>query len=368
MKVDNWRLKSRQIYVLCDNNSVKVKQNHSLNARALKQGGVQKSGTKESSAPLATKKSLAPVPLIVNTKGFVASRLRQVRAGVRAALKSVTPTRESLKQGVAAVMIGITLMSSMGCTHTGANTEMQKATSPVAMRMIQLSENHAPAKVEAAEVAQEQSFVKTDADVKKLVDELLENDFPELAGKDVSYEFFESDSYFFRSRPGVGSVLNPFSKTKYIIDINRAIYDKDLPTSAAKAILAHELGHTLCYVDHGVGGMLGTLAGELSQSHQEHVERETDLVAMERGFGEGLTQYREWIYEQLDEAGLAEKQATYFTPAEIKAIDEAALDTPEIYQALAKDPPKNLEQTLEAIAKVQAEGVSDVSHGHGHKH
>ena len=48
-------------------------------------------------------------------------------------------------------------------------------------------------------------------------------------------------------------------------------------------------------------------------------ERETDLFALERGCGEGLIAFRTWLYAQLDDEAIAEKQRDYYTPEEIEA-------------------------------------------------
>ena len=60
-------------------------------------------------------------------------------------------------------------------------------------------------------------------------------------------------------------------------------------------------------------------------------------------FGPGLAEYREWVYRQLESpADVSVKKKTYFTPAEIVAIDAARLERPQLMTKWLAHPPASL--------------------------
>lgn len=184
--------------------------------------------------------------------------------------------------------------------------------------------------------------------VKGLFNGLLKKSFPELQGKKFQIRYFDSDDVFFRSRPSITSMLNPFTPTTYLLDVNPATFDKELPLQAAEAIIAHELSHTLEYVSRGILGMLDALVGELHRGHLVHNERQTDMEAISRGYSEGLKGYREWIYPQLSPEDEAKKRQVYFSPEEISAIETIRVTKPELFEEFKLNPPKNLEEIKRA--------------------
>lgn len=196
-----------------------------------------------------------------------------------------------------------------------------------------------------------QDTVDNDGEVAEIVEKLLEESFPELADKSFELEFFKSRDVFFHSEPDVGSVLNPFRPTSYQLGVNRAVYSKELPSKAAKAIMAHELSHTLEYVNRGVLGMLDAFVGRFYMPHLIHNERQTDMEAISRGFADGLSDYREWIYPHLTPEDEVKKRKIYFSPEEISAIEDIRTTKPQLFERFRKKPPKNLEEIQKAAAE-----------------
>jgi hypothetical protein len=59
---------------------------------------------------------------------------------------------------------------------------------------------------------------------------------------------------------------------------------------------------------------------EISTSFRERFERRADLDAPQRGYAQGLKQYRIWLYHNVSAGVLQERPRDYLTPEEIDAI------------------------------------------------
>ncbi len=182
------------------------------------------------------------------------------------------------------------------------------------------------------------------AQVDQIVSELVEDHFPELQGEEIKVGAFRSEDSFFESQPSIASILNIFTPISYRVNVNPAVFEKDLPLSAARAILAHELCHTLEYVTRGLWGMLDALTTVFHRGHRIHNERETDMETLARGFHQGLADYREWIYPQLSPEDEKEKRKVYFSPEEIAELERVRTEQPELFQHFRHNPPRSLEE------------------------
>lgn len=183
--------------------------------------------------------------------------------------------------------------------------------------------------------------------VEALIEGLIERSFPELAGAQVSLRELSSPSVYFASQPHVGSWLSPLAPTRYLIRINPRVYAPDpatppLPLAAAEAILAHELAHTLDYVQGGTPAILRAGLAQLGGAALARSERRTDLIAIARGYADGLALYRSWIYPTLTERAEAKKRTVYLSPEEIAAIVRRLEADPAQLQAWLSDPPRAL--------------------------
>ncbi len=156
--------------------------------------------------------------------------------------------------------------------------------------------------------------------IRSILRQLIQQRLPELAGYNIRIKQFESrDSYL---RTGVTPLQAMRSKKKRYYDLffNSRLFDSPPPEGALKAILVHELVHIRDYTGMNAGALLKLARRYLTDSSfTRRYERQTDEGALERGEGEGLKAYRQWLYPRLDPDDLEKKRATYYTPEEIDA-------------------------------------------------
>lgn len=176
--------------------------------------------------------------------------------------------------------------------------------------------------------------------------------FPELRKVAVQLgSFSEADAYF-QSNFKFWTLLS--SSPVYVVEMNPEIIVRGCPPEAIEAILAHELAHTLDYVQGGIPAIVQIGWTYLNPETRAVYEHRTDLQAIFRGYGPGLIQYRQWIYTQLNPEQLALKKAIYYLPEEILQIQKRLQGLrPEQRLALEKtwldSPPMNpqaIEQPL----------------------
>lgn len=160
------------------------------------------------------------------------------------------------------------------------------------------------------------------------VRQIIDRSYPELQGLTFEHLTLQSPDVFFTSNVNLSTLWPTLWSGKprdvvYRINYNPDFVSAGCPPEAVEAILAHELAHTLDYVEGGVPALLGVLnAIRLPQSNARY-ERRTDLRAIFRGYGKGLMAYRQWIYARLTPAELRLKRLTYYTPAEIALLMKA---------------------------------------------
>ena len=90
------------------------------------------------------------------------------------------------------------------------------------------------------------------------------------------------------------------------------------PDEAREAIVAHELAHIAYYANGNRLHLFGLLR-LIEKNFRQSFERRADLDTIERGYGEGLKQYRLWLYQHVPPKALAEKKRDYLSPEEIEA-------------------------------------------------
>lgn len=152
----------------------------------------------------------------------------------------------------------------------------------------------------------------------KLIDEVIEKAYPELKDKQIEVRTFESESDYFRAGFSFGKYLT-FQKMKYLIYVNPQVFAKKSPVNGIRSIIAHELAHILYFAERNRFELLG-LASLSSNSFTQKFEHRADLEAISRGYGEGLKEYRAWLYQNIPAKNLAEKQRNYFAPDEIEVV------------------------------------------------
>ncbi|MGE3728880.1 MAG: hypothetical protein AB7I41_25255 [Candidatus Sericytochromatia bacterium] len=151
-----------------------------------------------------------------------------------------------------------------------------------------------------------------------LLREIISEAYPELAGITLTTGSFSEPDSFFQSN---FELLSLFSEHPiYRIEINPQLWQNPPPPLALKAVLAHELAHTLDYHQGKIPGILHILNQLRLYESLRSYEHHTDLQAIFRGFGPGLKAYREWLYLRLTAQAIERKKAIYYSPEEIEAL------------------------------------------------
>lgn len=159
----------------------------------------------------------------------------------------------------------------------------------------------------------------TEPQISQMIKTLVAEDFPELQKYQIKVGAFEEKDSFFQSNFEPLSLFG--NHPVYKVEYNPRLVALKCPSKAVKAILAHELSHTLDYVKGGVPGIIGIGAQLLVNTPR--YEHRTDLQAIFRGYGEGLIMYREWIYPLLTPEDLQHKKQVYYQPQEIELLMSA---------------------------------------------
>jgi hypothetical protein len=181
--------------------------------------------------------------------------------------------------------------------------------------------------------------------MRSIVDELIGSSYPELRGVEIQLSLFHNDTDFFRTRFGIPQFLFG-RRMRYLIRVNPEVGLLRAPEVGIRAILAHELAHILYFKTGNRTRLLG-LARLASDGFTARFERWTDLQAISRGYGEGLKEYRQWLYQHVPDQKLQEKLRDYFSPEEIDAILSLSHRRPEILAYWLEHVPRNLHEIHE---------------------
>ncbi len=165
--------------------------------------------------------------------------------------------------------------------------------------------------------------------------------YPTLSGARIALREISERTFFFAATKALTSLF----ADEYELKFNPRVFELGLSQAALEAIVAHELAHVQVYKTEGIAGLVKTGLANWGREPQSgpRIERAADLQAIARGFGPGLAEYREWVYRQLESpADVSVKKKTYFTPAEIVAIDAARLERPQLMTKWLAHPPASL--------------------------
>lgn len=130
--------------------------------------------------------------------------------------------------------------------------------------------------------------------IREISRRVVDASFPKLNGSNIDIKAFESPSTFFKTRFSISRYMT-FRGTRIILSVNPCVFKLRAPVRGIEAIIAHELVHAENYIDRNLFQRVSLvkLAGANSLAR---FGRRTDLVAIERGYGNGLREYREWLY------------------------------------------------------------------------
>jgi len=178
----------------------------------------------------------------------------------------------------------------------------------------------------------------------RLLNEIEAASYPELRGADIQVKLFESQSDYFRARFAAPQFLTG-RRMRYIVFVNASVFTRRAPEEGVRAILAHELAHVLYFRRRNRLHLLG-LVRLASKGFTARFERWADLQAIARGYGEGLKEYRKWLYQNIPVKNVSEKKRDYFSPEEINAIVSAAQRRPELLVYWLRHVPRSLKEIL----------------------
>jgi hypothetical protein len=210
-----------------------------------------------------------------------------------------------------ALRLSTTLREVSLCSLLIAVTFVQTCLIDIATaRGFTVSSGRAIEKPPASAFAQDSDSKKTLDRASLLVNVVKSTSYPELRGADVRVKLFESQSDYFRARFAVPQSLTG-RRMRYIVFVNAAVFIRQAPEEGVRAILAHELAHVLYFRQRNRLRLLG-LGCLASKGFTARFERWADLQAIARGNGEGLKEYREWLYQNISAKNLGEKKRDYF--------------------------------------------------------
>jgi len=176
-----------------------------------------------------------------------------------------------------------------------------------------------------------------------LVDRVIASSYPELQGSDIRVKTFRSRSDYFKVRFGYPQYF--FTKMRYLVFVNPRVFQMQAPEEGVRAIVAHELAHLVYFNSRNRVRLVG-LVRLTSKDFTARFERWADLKAISLGYGEGLKEYRKWLYSNVPASKLADKQRNYFSPDEIDAILLKTRARPELLEYWLKHVPLNINQIL----------------------
>jgi len=176
-----------------------------------------------------------------------------------------------------------------------------------------------------------------------VVEEVIAASYPELKGADIRIKPFRSRSDYFKTSFGILQFF--FVRMRYLVFVNPRVFELQAPEGGIRAIVAHELAHIAYFKKRNRVRLLG-LARLTSRRFTAKFERRSDLRAISLGYGEGLKDYRRWLYRNVPASKLAEKRRNYFSPEEIDAIGSALRARPELLEYWLKRVPLSLDGIL----------------------
>ncbi|MCI0665101.1 MAG: hypothetical protein L0220_28895 [Acidobacteria bacterium] len=185
-----------------------------------------------------------------------------------------------------------------------------------------------------------------------LVEELIAASYPELCDAEIQIKLFQGNSDFFRTRFDIPQFLFG-GKMRYIISVNPRVFEWQAPEAGVQAIVAHELAHILYFKQKNRLRHF-SLVRLASMKFSARFERRTDLEAISRGFGAGLKEYRQWLYQNIPPKKLLEKRRNYFSPDEIDAILSLSQQRPGLLDYWRKRTPRHIQDISQSPSSALA--------------
>lgn len=217
-------------------------------------------------------------------------------------------------------MLAIAVCASMASAQNRTRFEERSMEPPLAQFSISIND-----------IAAERNtpgFDRKLAHVRGVVREVIRLKYPNLANYRILLTPLEGDpTSFFQAQPDFLQVATvPSERQNYYLQINPRIFSNYPGDRAVAAIAAHELSHIDDYVEITtrqllVLGSRYNRALTVNENFVISLERSTDEIAIRKGAGPGLVEYRNWLYQTIgdDPAAVEWKRRAYYTPSEIEA-------------------------------------------------
>lgn len=170
-----------------------------------------------------------------------------------------------------------------------------------------------------AELMAEPGDPGSEAGIQAALDGVQASLYPELHGVSVGLVAMESDSDYFYANLELSTLPDPPLERQYLVFYSTLMLPDPPSHAAVVAILAHELKHVADYTTMDAAELAEFGLWYATTDDISGYERATDEHALALGCGPGLIEYRQWLYEHVDEQTRAEKQRDYYTPEEIEA-------------------------------------------------
>ncbi len=151
--------------------------------------------------------------------------------------------------------------------------------------------------------------------------------YPELCERKIRFQYGSAKTSM-AARPIVWSIFRKRDHRKYKIIINksrqsdqaRLIYAA--PFDACVGVMGHEMAHILDYSAKSGWQIMWTGIRYLGKNYRRKIERQTDSVAVVRGFGPQLYRYAYYVLHEaeIDDAYRNYKADIYMKPEEINEL------------------------------------------------
>ena len=157
----------------------------------------------------------------------------------------------------------------------------------------------------------------------KHIDALIASDFSDLKGVDIQYSAVTEsvDTVFFETYVKATTIFLPAKYRTYHLLANNKLAERAPSEDAVRAIIAHELIHIQDFMKKSTFGLVALKDNYEDDAFKRSFERSTDERTLKLGYGSGLKEFREWLYNEIgDEKEIEKKKYYYLTPEEIDAL------------------------------------------------
>lgn len=155
--------------------------------------------------------------------------------------------------------------------------------------------------------------------VRQTLDAVISADFPELDPARIQIKVRSSIDPYTRGFPVPSNLLASPEKRKYEILIHPRVLRSDIGPSVVQAVMAHELAHVAEFSSRSRFSLIMfSIRSLVSQKFRRNHEWETDREVVRRGYGPGLTLYRNWMASRVKPKRLKKKMRFFLSLDEIK--------------------------------------------------